>query len=303
MNLAGVDLNLFVVFDTIYAERSLTRASEILHVTQPAVSNALARLRENFDDPLFVRVGRVMTPSPLAQNLVGPVRDALRQLRTTIDGGRRFDPLRSDKAFALSLRDNAGTQLIPALLARLQRVAPDVRVQCPPVERRDIAAELASGQLDFAIDIPELARSEMKSIRLLRDDYVCVMRKRHPLVRGTLTLDRFLSAKHVQVSSRRSGRGHIDLALARTGHAVTSALRVTQFQLAFHTVAQTDLLLSAPLSLARRYDVVVKPLPFAAPALEAMLYWHRNADLDPANVWMREQIVAASGKDALKRSS
>src|SRR5580765_6111408 len=95
MNLSGVDLNLFVVFDTIYAERSLTRASELLNITQPAVSNALSRLRVAFDDPLFVRVGRSMVPSPLAQNLIGPVRQSLRQLRATIDGGRRFDPARS----------------------------------------------------------------------------------------------------------------------------------------------------------------------------------------------------------------
>ena len=298
MNLSGVDLNLFVVFDTIYSERSLTRAAEILNITQPAVSNALARLRLAFDDPLFVRVGRRMTPSPLAQNLVGPVRDALRQLRTTIDSARRFDPATSDKLFSVSLRDNAGTQLIPALLSRLQRVAPDVRLQCPPVERRDIAAELASGQLDFAIDIPELARSDLKSVRLLHDKYVCVMRRGHALARGPLTLQRFLSANHVLVSSRRSGRGHIDLALARSGHAVTSALRVTHFQLAFHAVAQTEMLLSAPLSLAQRYDVAVKPLPFDAPALEAMLYWHRKADIDPANVWMRDQLIAASGAQA-----
>lgn len=303
MNLAGIDLNLFIVFDTIYAERSLTRSADILHITQPAVSNALSRLRVAFGDPLFVRVGRTMMPSPLAQNLVGPVRASLRQLRATIDGGRRFDPLTSEKVFSICLRDNAGTQLMPALLARLQAGAPHVRVHCPPVDRREIAAELASGQLDLAIDIPEIARSELKSAELLSDRYVCVMRKGHPLSRRTLTLERFLAAKHILVSSRRSGRGYVDLALGRLGHQAQTFVRLTGFPPAFHIVTETDLLLSAPLSLARKHDVAVRELPFPVPPLEALLFWHRNADQDPANIWIRNEVVRASRTEAGERAS
>ena len=298
MNLSGVDLNLFVVFDTIYAERSLTRASELLHITQPAVSNALSRLRVAFDDPLFVRVGRSMVPSPLAQNLIGPVRQSLRQLRATIDGGRRFDSASSEKVFSLCLRDSADTRLMPVLLRNLAVEAPGVRVHCTALDRREIAGELASGQLDLAIDIPEIARTELNSVRLLADRYVCVMRRDHPLAAGDLTLTDFLAAKHILVSGRRSGRGYVEIAVGRLGHQITTTLRLAHFQAAFHVVAETDMLLSAPRSLASKYDVAAKELPFPAPPLETFLYWHRNADEDPANVWMRGQLLRAAAAQA-----
>ena len=300
MNLAGIDLNLFVVFDAVYTHRSLTRASDVLHVTQPAVSNALARLRQAFDDPLFVRVGRTMMPSPLAQNLVGPVRGALRQLRTTIDQGRSFEPATSQQVFTISLRDSVDTRLMPGLVRNLARDAPGVRIQCAAVDRRDIVGELASGQLDIAIDVPELARSELRSTRLLADHFVCAMRKDHPLAKSRLTLAAFLAARHVLVSGRRSGRGYVDIALGRLGHQIGVAVRLTHFQPAFHVVAETDMLLTAPQSLARKYDVAIKPLPFAVPELETVLYWHRNADQDPANVWMRGELIRASNAKASK---
>ena len=297
MHLSGVDLNLFVVFETIYSERNLTRASEILNITQPAVSNALARLRTAYDDPLFIRIGRTMTPSPLAHNLIGPVRSALRQLRTSIEHGRSFDPLTSEKVFNICVRDNACTELMPGLMARLAVDAPGVRIHCQEIDRREIAAELASGRLDLAIDIPEVARSELNSVPLLADRYVCVLRKGHPLARRHLDLEAFLAMDHIMVSGRRSGRGFVDIALGRLGHQTNSLLRLTHFQPAFHTVMNTDMVLSAPLTLARKYDVVIKELPFPAPALEALLYWHRNADRDPANIWMRDAIAAIGGGD------
>ena len=298
MHLSGVDLNLFVVFETIYAERNLTRASEILNITQPAVSNALARLRTAYDDPLFIRVGRTMAPSPLAHNLIGPVRSALRQLRISIEQGRSFDPPTSEKVFGISVRDIACTELMPGLMARLAVEASGVRVHCQEIDRREIAAELASGRLDLAIDIPEVARSELNSLPLFSDRYVCVLRKAHPLARRQLDLKAFLAMNHIMVSGRRSGRGFVDIALGRLGHQTNSSLRLTHFQPAFHAVMNTDMVLSAPLSLARKYDVAIKELPFPAPALEAHLYWHRNADGDPANIWMREAIAAIGGGDA-----
>ena len=293
MHLSGVDLNLFVVFEAVYLERNLTRAAQHLNVTQPAVSNALARLRSAFDDPLFVRVGRGMMPSPLAQNLIGPVQAALRQLRASIDQGRRFDPATSDRLYNIWARDTVATELMPGLLARLAGEAPGVRVHCHQIDRREIAGELATGQLDFAIDIPELARAELKSTPLFTDRYVCVLRRGHPLGCRNLDLEAFLAARHILVSGRRSGRAFIDLALARIGRQTASALRLTHFQPAFHVAMSTDMILSAPLSLARKYDVTVKELPFPAPALQSLLYWHRNADEDPANAWLRERIVDA----------
>lgn len=293
MQLAQIDLNLFVVFEVIYAEGNLTRASEILHVTQPAVSNALARLRQTFDDPLFVRAGRRMLPTPVAQNLIGPVREALRRLQGGIEAHSRFEPATADRVFHLAMRDLATSLVMPRLLGPLRERAPGLRLQCHQMERQEIEPELAAGKLDFAIDIPQLGRGPLRGLPLLRDDYVCVMRRGHPLARRALTLEGYLALPQVTVSGRRHGRSYIDLALGRIGERANTVLRLPHYQPAFHVVLGSDLALSAPRSLVAWYDVEVRELPFEVPPLDSVLYWHRNAEHDPANVWMRAQIAEA----------
>jgi DNA-binding transcriptional LysR family regulator len=293
MNLNRIDLNLFVVFETIYAERNLTRASEALSLTQPAVSNALARLRATVGDPLFVRTGRAMAPTPVAHNLIGPVRQALRALRTSVSQRERFEPATAERTFHIALRDAASSVLMPDLMLALRAKAPGLNIHCHQVDRREIALELAAGTLDFAIDIPELAKSDLGSAPLFEDRYVCVLRKGHPMARGALSLERFLAIDHVTISGRRRGRSFVDIALGRLGRQTNTVLRLPHFQPAFHVVMRTDMALSAPLSLAKRYEVAIKELPFEAPPLRSLLFWHRNADLDPANIWLRAEIAKA----------
>jgi DNA-binding transcriptional LysR family regulator len=294
MNLNAIDLNLFVAFDVIYAERNLTRASEVLNITQPAVSNTLARLRTTFGDQLFVRTGNAMVPTPVAQSLVGPVRQALRQLRASVDQVRKFDPATSEKIFNLSIGDGAATILMPEIVTALRHDAPHVKVHCSQVDRREIASELASGNLDFALDIPELEKPDLNAVDILQDRYVCVLRQGHPFAKRAMTLADYLELQHVMVSSRRRGRGLVDIALARLGRQADTPLRVTHFQSALHVVMGSDMAVTAPLSLASRYEVVRKELPLEVPPLRTVLYWHRNADHDPANIWMRGQIIEAS---------
>jgi DNA-binding transcriptional LysR family regulator len=294
MNLNTIDLNLFVAFDVIYTERNLTRASEVLSITQPAVSNTLARLRATFGDRLFVRTGNAMMPTPVAQSLIGPVRQALRQLRASVDQVRKFEPATSEKIFNLSIGDGAATILMPEIVTALRKEAPQVKVHCSQVDRREIASELASGDLDFALDIPETEKPDLNGVEILQDRYVCVLRQGHPFAKRPLTVADYLKLEHVMVSSRRRGRNLVDIALARLGSQANTALRVMHFQSALHVVMGSDMAVTAPLSLAARYEVVRKELPFEVPTLRTMLYWHRNADHDPANIWMRHQIIDAS---------
>jgi len=291
VNLAQIDLNQFLVFEVIYTEGNLTRASEILHVTQPAVSNALARLRQTFDDPLFVRSGRSMVPTLAAQNLIGPVRDALRRLQAGIEAQTRFDPATTERAFHFAMRDLTASLLFPHLMRRLRERAPHARLQCHELERREVEAALAAGKLDFAVDSVPLGRGRLNSVQLLRGEYVLVVRRGHPLGRRALTLERYLALPQVTVSGREHGRSYIDLALGRIGAQANTVLRVQHYQPAFHVVLGSDLALSAPRSLAAWYDVEVKGLPFEVPPQDSRLYWHLNAEHDPANVWMRGQIV------------
>jgi DNA-binding transcriptional LysR family regulator len=295
MNLRAIDLNLLPVFEAVYVARSLTRAAEQLNMTQPAASNALARLRAAFGDELFVRAGRGMSPTPAAQALIAPVREALGRLRAGLESRDAFAPEHSERVFNIAVRDAAASALLP-LLAQAMAAAPGVRVQCHPVDRADIARELASGRLDFAIDVPVLARPELDSALLFRDRYGLALRRGHPRARGRLTLSAFLELRHILVSSRRAGRTLIEAALAREGKRLRPAMRLDHYQPAFHTVMASDLALVAPVSLARRYDVAVRPLPFAAPELETLLFWRRDAD-EAASRWARDLIIAA-GREA-----
>lgn len=294
MKLTGIDLNLFLVFEAIYTERNLTRASGILSVTQPAVSNALARLRAAFGDPLFERRGGAMAPTPVAQSLIGPVRQALARLRSGLDQRARFEPGTSDRIFHIAMRDTAATFLMPGLADRLTRIAPQVQLHCAVVDRAEIPLELAAGTLDFAIDIPQLTRSDLSSVALMSDRYVCAMRRGHPQAKLALTLERFLALRQINVSGRRRGKSVIELALTRLGRVPNVVMRLPNFPLAFDVVQASDLVVTAPFLLTRSYDVAVKEMPLEPAELQSLLYWHRNAESDPGNQWLRAKIVEAA---------
>jgi DNA-binding transcriptional LysR family regulator len=293
MNLRGIDLNLLPVFEAVYVERSLTRAGEVLNVTQPAVSNALARLRDVFGDPLFVRSGRGVAPTPKALALIGPVREALTRLRSGLDPASAFDPGTSERAFNIASRDTSSSAVIPRLVGRLEKIAPGVRLHFHVVERHDIPMELASGRLDFAFDLAVLARPDLESAPLFSDRWVCVLRRDHPKAKRKLSLEAFLSLRHIVASSRRQGRTVVDEALSRVGEKMRATIRTPLYQPAFHAVMSSDLALVAPLSLARRYDVAVRDLPFDTPGLDLLLFWRRDSAEEPATKWLRGEILAS----------
>lgn len=297
MNLRAIDLNLLPVFEAIYVERSLTRASEALHITQPAVSNALARLRAALGDPLFVRAQRGMAPTPAAEALIGPVRDALARLRSGLDQRARFDPATSDRVFNISMGEIVAGAFAPALARVIAERAPGIRFHIHQIERERIAHELAAGNLDCAIDIGTLGRADLDSAPLPDDDrYVLALRRDHPAARGKLTLARFVKLDHIMVSSRRRGRTVLDIALADVGERVRPVMRLAQFSAAAAVVAQSDFVLAAPASVVARHDLAIRDLPFPMPRVGSTLYWPRNGRHDPANVWVRDLLMQVSLK-------
>ncbi len=291
MRLSQVDLNLFIVFDAIYQQRNLTRAAEVLCITQPAVSNALGRLRTTLNDPLFVRTSQGMTPTPLAENIVGRVQEALQLLNTSVTEGEIFQPAETDKVFRLSMNDLAEAMILPNLLEHLRKVAPNIGLECYQVNRNDVERELAAGTLDFALDGPLIAGSQMCTKPLLRQRYACAVRKGHPVVGESLTLDQYLELDHVVVSSRRKGVSYEDTALNRLGRQRKIRTRVQHYQVAPLVVERTDMALTMPMSMAQKYDLQVLELPFTLPPLDWNLFWHKSADHDQANIWMRDLLM------------
>ncbi|UXZ43286.1 LysR family transcriptional regulator [Pseudomonas soli] len=291
MNLSKVDLNLFIVFDAIYTEANLTRAGQIVGITQPAVSNALSRLRETFNDPLFVRTAQGMVPTPMAQNIIGPVRNALSLLRTSVQESRIFTPLQASKTFRISMTDLTEAVILPPLFQRLRRLAPALVIESFLCKRRETTKELAAGRLDFAVDAPLNTDPQVRHVKLMQDRYVCAMRPGHPQADDKLTLDGYLAMTHIHISSRRNGLGYVDLALGKMGVQRRVALRSQHYLMASQVLQQTDMVMTVPERFARRHQLRHQPLPVEVPPLETHLYWHESTDQDPANRWMREQII------------
>ncbi|GAB3378687.1 LysR family transcriptional regulator [Spongiibacter taiwanensis] len=289
MPISRFDLNLFVVFDTIYSQQSLTKAAEVLHVTQPAISSALARLRERFDDPLFVRTPAGMSPTPLARSLIEPVRAALGTLDDCISARLDFDPASAHQTFRLHATEVAEVTLLPSLAEALQGTSPESNLEVFSGSRKEVPLALASGDLHAAVDTPLLNQRDLMSTPLRDDHYVCVMRRAHPLL-DRLDLDGFLACPQIHISSRTRGGGHIDLALRSIGQRRRVALRLQHYTALPELLQRSDLIAAAPKSLADTWPLAQAPLPFETPRLELLLFWHKSVDSDPANRWFRQVI-------------
>ena len=296
MNLTNIDLNLFIVFDAIYTESNLTRAGQIMGITQPAASNALARLRDTFNDPLFIRTAQGMMTTPLAQNIITPVRSALKLLPVSVHDSRTFDASQASKTFRLSMTDLVEDILLPATFQRLHKLAPSVRIESLLARRREAAKKLVAGHLDFAIDIPLDSNPQLLHTKLFEDRYVCAMRKGHPLSKHkSITLQHYLDAQHIHISSRRSGLGPVDLALGKMGFQRTIVLRSQHYLMARTVLQNTDLIITAPACFAAYYQLHSTELPITDIApIESHLFWHASTDQDPANRWMREQLLCVA---------
>ncbi|MAW29030.1 MAG: LysR family transcriptional regulator [Gammaproteobacteria bacterium] len=296
MKLSDIDLNLFVVFDAIYTEGNLTRAGDIIGITQPAVSNSLSRLRNLFNDPLFVRTADGMVPTPVAQNIIGSVRQSLALMRASVQDSELFDPAASDKRFRLSMTDLTQAIILPYVFERVRVEAPNTAIDCYQVRRREMNMELASGNLDLAVDIPLTPDPHICQAPLFSHPHVCVIRTDHPSVGDSISTKEYLSLKHIHISSRRGGLGHVDLALGKMGERRDIVFRTQHYQAAPELVGQTDFAMTVPQIFAERmnsqYPVRYVDLPFPVPGLETNLYWHESTDKDQANQWMRELILA-----------
>ena len=290
-----IDLNLYRVFDAIYQEGSLTRAGEVLHLTQPAVSNALARLRAAYDDPLFVRTAAGMVPTPVAESIVADIRSALQMLDDSLKPGEAFDPRKAKRRFRLSAGDQTAAMIAPRLVREIAALGSAVEVEILPLRRDAVLHELASGQIDFALDAIPLSDPQLLSMTVMQEEMVCAVRQGHPGVGRRLSLPQFLALSHVHASSRRQGPGLIDLALRRLGKQRRIVLRLPYHLSLPHIVAGSDLAAAIPRSLAVAHALRALPLPFATPPAEIFAYWHKSANLDRGNQWFREVLARCGG--------
>jgi DNA-binding transcriptional LysR family regulator len=295
VHLSQVDLNLFVVLEAIYREGNLTRAGRQLKLTQPAMSHALKRLRELLKDPLFIREGANMVPTPFSRNMINEVRQALQILEVNLYENRNFDPAHTRRNFQIGFWELMESMILPPLAKVLTRAAPEISITTLRVKRREIEQELASGTLDLVLDIPITMSDNFRQAPLFSDRVVVMARKGHPAIRRELDLDTYLRQDHVLVSSRRLGPSLVDAELNRAGRKRTIVLRCQHYFAACQVVSETDMLLTIPQHYAETlnagFNNRLYPFPLKSlQQLEIHMYWHESTENDPPNRWLREQI-------------
>ena len=310
-NFRTLDLNLLRVFDQVMAERNLTRAARNLAMTQPAVSNALTRLRNAVGDQLVTRSGYGVEPTPRALALWPAVADALRQLESSFAPGE-FTASSANQTFVLAMADATAASLMPGLVKIIERDAPGVSMRVLPLLTRDPRKLLDEGQVDLAAgffpavlaDLTAQAQSGGMAAfdhqRLYTGEYVCVMRNGHPLAQGALTLKRYCEARHLLVSFSGRPFGFVDEALAARGLKRRVVLTVNQFFTAGRVVSASDLLTVLPRHFVRvtgmASDLALRELPFAVAPVHVDSLWHRRQAQRNDHVWLRLAVMAASNE-------
>lgn len=306
MNFRTLDLNLLRVFDSVMAEGSLTRAAQVLAMTQPAVSHAIKRLHDAVGEPLFERSAHGMKPTPRARALWPQVRAALSGLQGAL-APSDFKPQHDPATFRLAMADATAALLLPPLVMELERQCALANLRVLPLTTRDPRSLIEQGDCDLAVGyFPEAiahidaqgADASMRHARLAQTRYVCVMRREHPLATpGHLTLDAFCAAHHLLVSFSGRPHGFVDQALAGLGRQRRIVLTVNQFFTAGRVVTRSDLLTVLPESFVAATgflgELVTRELPFELGRVHIEMLWHLRREADPAHRWLRGLITGA----------
>jgi len=298
MHLSGIDLNLALVLHALLAERSVSRAAKRIGLSQSATSHALARLRGLLDDPLVTRLPNGIAPTARARELAAPLARAMSLLEDALVHRPTFSPRTAKNRFQIAATDYVELLLLPALVADLEKRAPDLQVWLRPFAA-DALDAANRGDLDLVIGV---FRGEvdapLRSTVLFDERLVSVVRDRHVLANGRLTLDRFVAARHILVAPRGMPGGIVDDALAARGLSRSIAVAVPHFLAAVHLVARSELVLTVARGIARHFaDVlplrILKP-PLPLPPSRVVMVWHARHDDDPAHVWLRSRIAAVA---------
>lgn len=290
-----LDLNLLKTLDALLDERSVTHAAARLSLTQPAVSGMLNRLRDYFDDPLFIRVPHGIVPTTRAEALAAPVKRILADIDVLLQP-TEFDPLSASLTFTLAATDYALRAVVVPFIAALKVQAPAVRVRVVPVEPDRLVSQLEQGKIDLALLTPHTTPDELHSRALYDETYVCMMRADHPNAGKSLTLERFCALEHVLVSYEgESFHGVTDDALARIGRTRYIGLSVSSFLVLPEVLAISDMLAVVPARMAEnRQGMWVGEAPVDIAGFTKSMAWHGRTHRNPAQAWLRGLMLETS---------
>ena len=301
VHLAKLDLNLLVALDALLAERSVTRAAARIGISQSAMSHTLGRLRTTFSDELLTRATVGMRPTPRALALIEPMQAALTHIQEITASPAAFDPAKADVTFSLGIPDSTEVLLMPQLVARLQAIAPGVKLLLHTVDRNRILDDLDSGRVDLGIGIFEQGQTHHKRRILNKETYLCIFNADLVGVTPPISLDDYVRLPHVLTSLVESAHGVVDDALAQIGRKRVIAVTSPRFTVMPFVIRQAPVIATMHSRLARFFGeamgLAVSPAPIALPDVAISMIWHASNDDVPGQRWLRETIVGLRHTD------
>ena len=291
MNISHIDLNLLRVFEAVYAEKNVTRAALRLGISQPTISNAMSRLRQSMDDPLFVRTSHGMEPTALATKLAEPIRQALELLTKAFEEPEVFDPQVAQNTFRVLMSDAGESAIMPILMPHLNRMAPGIRIHTMLAQHDAYASIMEEGAADLAIgNLRFLLKTGFYQQRLYNDPYLCICSPDHPLAKGKrITLEQYVRFPHVGIIGSNAD-AFIDKALAKHRMSRNIQLKLTNCYAAVQLVRDSHFLATVPLKITTK-DTKAFELPFDVPTADVRQFWHLRLHHDPANMWLRSVLA------------
>jgi DNA-binding transcriptional LysR family regulator len=307
MELSDIDLNQLVLFQQLIVERRVAKVAENLGLTQPAVSNTLAKLRRQFGDELFVRTPTGMMPTPFAEQLAEPIGYALAMIHSGLNQHSRFDPASARRSVTIGMTDIGEIVFLPALVERLRQAAPGVSLNTVRTTTTSLRDDMQAGKVDLAIGpLPQLKAGFFQR-RLFRQRYVCLFRKGHALDRQRLTLADFKAAEHLVIVSAGTGHGKVDELMRRAGVERSVRLTVPHFVSVGHLLRCTDMVATVTERLAQSlvepFDLTFRPHPIDLPEIAINVFWHAKVHRSPAHQWLRGVVFELFGEDPADKPS
>ena len=294
MNIKNFDLNLLVIFKTLYEERNVTKASKKIGITQPAMSNALNRLRYLVKDELFIRGPKGMRPTPRANELSSPIQTALNNLELSLSS-INFDPKTTKKLYRISISDDVAPLILPNLINFLEKESPDSSLRIRSEQGSEAIKLLDSNDIDFAIGRFEMVSTRFESIDLYTEKYVCMMNSDHPLAKDKkLSIEQYLSSKHLRVAPAGTPIAPIDRSLSQLNLEREILARIDLVTMAPLILKKSDLILTLPSKTAQRmaknYNFSIAELPIGLEQRQTKLLWHKELTNHPAYDWIKSQL-------------
>jgi DNA-binding transcriptional LysR family regulator len=290
----NIDLKLLAVINELHKTRSVSHAAENLDLSQSAISMSLAKLREHFRDPLFVRTSTGMEPTPHATELINILKKAEDLLQMALEHHVVFEPAVSDRMFHICSRDIGQLRLLPQLMKRLRELAPSVRIEIRNISE-NTAKLLESGEVDLAVGFIAPMGAGFCQQTLFKERYVCALSSNHPRIRNELTLQQFQDETHLLVTTSGTGHVVVERAMMTKGIRRKVGLRVPSFLGVDAIIANTDFLMLLPeqmgFIMAKTGNIRLFQLPFTAPTYRVMQHWHERYSRDPANKWLRGVVA------------